>query len=79
MPLFLVRVKRWTKVTQRGDFSVEANDPDHASSLAKSAIADGSARIAWDETPKGAKCTTPRVEEIELLADGSEDIRESFG
>jgi hypothetical protein len=79
MPLFLVRVKRWTRVVEYGDFSIEAADPDQARTFAKSAMADG-VNIAWD--PLDMKNRMPgvtRIEEIEILATGTEDIRDRFG
>jgi hypothetical protein len=78
MPLFLVRVKRWTRVVEYGDFSVEAGDPDQAKAIAKSAIAEG-ATIAWE--PLDMKNRMPgvtRLEEVEILANGTEDITEHF-
>jgi hypothetical protein len=79
MPLFLVRVKRWTRVVQHGDFSIEAADLDQAKAIAKSAIAEG-AQIKWD--PLDMKNRMPgvtRLEDVEILADGTEDIRDGFG
>ncbi|MCK1543314.1 hypothetical protein IVB12_15470 [Bradyrhizobium sp. 179] len=79
MPLFLVRVKRWTRVVQYGDFSIEAADPDQAKTLAKAAIAEGTPIVWEDLDMKNRQPGVTRLEEIEELAAGTEDIREGFG
>lgn len=79
MPLFLVRVRREVEVVEEGNFSLEADDADSANQKAKEAIADGSADIDWGDRPYSWK-TKPatHIEEIEILANGTEDITEHF-
>jgi hypothetical protein len=78
MTLFLIRVKRWTRVVQYGDFSIEADDPDQARTFAKSAIAEG-ANIVWEPVDMANRMPgVTKLEEVEVLANGTEDIKEHF-
>lgn len=75
MPLWLVKVSRKVEVTELGDFSIEAVNAKDARVKAKEAIASRSADIGWDENPVARRSKVARIEEVEILADGNEDIK----
>jgi hypothetical protein len=77
MPLWLVRVKRKVEVVEYGDFTVEADDLAHARWQAENAIEDGEP-IDWSGDPQRVKHSPTEIEEIEILANGTEDIKERF-
>lgn len=78
MPLFLVSVKRKRSQTEYGEFSIEADDVTQARARATAALASGEPPdISWDGC-SGASHGKAQIDEVEILANGTEDIRESF-
>jgi hypothetical protein len=78
MPLFLVRVSRVEKVIEFGDFSIEADSAEAAKTKAGVALSKGDPGIDWNGE-SGKQHGRIKIEEIEILATGTEDIGNSLG
>jgi hypothetical protein len=78
MPLYLVRVSRLVEVVEYGDFSIEADNHLEAQEKAKAAL-KGKPDINWEQDRERGEVHPIRIQEVEDLATGTEDIREQFG
>lgn len=79
MPLFLISARRKIEVAQTGDFVIEASGPTEARQKAANDLACALLDIEWANVPdaqKNAQEISAEIVDVELLADGDEDIRE---
>lgn len=76
MPLYLIKARRKVEFVETGEFSIEATNLADARVEGVNALAEGEP-IHWDGL-KRVKHSPAKIEEIEVLADGNEDIREQF-
>lgn len=80
MPLYLVKVRRQVRLDQEGEFVVESDDLVEAQKTANRMSANPSAMVEVPWVSKDIQASTDPViiEEVEILAEGTEDIRERF-
>ncbi len=80
MPLFLVSVEGKFHYTAEGSFAIEAATLDEARIAGEKALQNGTADVTWDQDriPEDIANSPPVVTEVEILAEGTEDIKERF-